>query len=250
MPRPPGDADDRVLLDRMTVECIVGILPHERRRPQPLEVAVEVGFARRPGAFGRSLQESLDYDRLEGMLRFVLVHGRFLLIEEAAEALAATALAASPRLPERCRVTVHKPRALAGRAVPGVGIERLAGERVPVVEPHHDGAIETLHDGPSCRVLCVRIPSGGAIPAHRHDAAAEAELALDHGLHLDGRALDAGIGHAWPAGFAHAYRNTSPTECRLLRVVRKGEPTDAGPGAAPAAGDDPAPCATRVFGPA
>lgn len=233
----------------MPVECIVGIHPHERRAPQPLEVAVEVGFARRPGAFGRSLGESLDYDRLEGMLRFVLLHGRFLLIEEAAEALAATTLAASPHPPDRCRVTVHKPRALAGRAVPGVGIERWADERVPAVAPLHDGTIETLHDGPSCRVLCVRIPPGGAIPAHRHDAATEAELALDHGLHLNGRPLEAGIGHAWPAGFVHAYRNASAAECRLLRVVRPGEePADARPAAGSAPGDDPSPHAARVFG--
>lgn len=232
----------------MHVECIVGIHPQERLEPQPLEVAVEVGFARRPRAFGRSLGESLDYDRLEGMLRFVLLHGRFLLIEEAAEALAATALAAAPRPPDRCRITVRKPRALAGRAVPGVAIERLPGDRAPTVAPHHDGTVETLHDGPSCRVLCVRIPSGGAIPAQRHDAATEAELALDHGFELDGQPLAAGIGHAWPAGLARAYRNASSGECRLLRVVRPAEPADGRPGHAPAQGDDPATHAARFFG--
>lgn len=226
----------------MHVECIVGIHPQERLEPQPLEVAVEVGFARRPGAFGRALGESLDYDRLEGMLRFVLLYGRFLLIEEAAEALAATALAAAPRPPDRCRITVRKPRALAGRAVPGVAIERWAGERAAAVQPHHDGTIETLHDGSSCRVLCVRIPSGGAIPAHRHDAATEADLALDHGLELDGRPLAAGIGHAWPGGSVHAYHNMSPAECRLLRVVRFAEPADGRTGGARAQS------ATRFFG--
>lgn len=225
----------------MQVECIVGIHPHERLEPQPLEVAAEVGFARRPGAFGRALDESLDYDRLEGMLRFVLLHGRFLLIEEAAEALATAALAAAPRPPDRCRITVRKPRALAGRAVPGVAIERVPGERAPVVEPHHDGAIETLHDGPSCRVLSVRIPPGGSIPAHRHDAGTEADLALDQGLELDGQPLGAGIGHAWPGGFVRSYRNASSRECRLLRVVRPAEPADARPGAAP-------PPAARFFG--
>ena len=241
MPRPPADADDRVLLEGMRLECIVGIHPQERLEPQPLEIDAEVGFARRPGAFGRALEESLDYDRLEGMLRFVLLHGRFLLIEEAAEALAATALAAAPRPPVRCRITVRKPRALAGRAVPGVAIERLPGDRAPAVAPHHDGTVETLHDGPSCRVLCVRIPSGGAIPAQRHRAATAAELALDHGLELDGRPLAAGIGHAWRAGSAPACRNVSPADCRLLCVVSTAETAAARPGAAP-------PPAARFFG--
>jgi len=243
-----GETSDLVLLEGLRVECIVGIHPEERHRPQPLEADVAVGLARRPGGFGRSLADSLDYDLLEGMLRFVLLHGRFLLVEEAAEALAATALAAPARRPDHCRVALRKPLALAGRAVPAVVIERAADELSPVVGRRGKIVVEILHAGPSCRVERVRMPSGAAIPPHLHAADTEAELALHEGLELNGRPLAAGIGHAWPAGFVHAYRNGSPGECHLLRVVRPGPAPEETPVAEIVPHDDPRTLAVRRFG--
>jgi dihydroneopterin aldolase len=230
------------------VECIVGIHAHERVAVQPLECDIEVGFERRPGGFGASLEASCDYSRLEGMVRFVLGHGEFLLLEEAAEALCATALFPHDAQPAFCRVELRKPLALGGRTVPAIRIQRSTDECIPAIETNHFGTVDLLHEGPTCGIYMLRIPAGGAIPPHIHTWLFEAELVWDDGLELNGAAVPAGMGHVWPQDTVHGYINRTEREAKILCINRpRFDPSDEIL-VTNQTGGDPTACATRYFG--
>ena len=61
---------DIIALQDLRVTCLVGIHPHERITPQPLVVQLKLYFERKPGHFGRTLAESLDYGFVCGTWRF------------------------------------------------------------------------------------------------------------------------------------------------------------------------------------
>lgn len=241
---------DTVHVEGIAVECIVGIHGFERTAPQPLICDITVGFARRPGRFGASLGESIDYARLEGAVRFVLEHGHFFLLEDAAEALCATVLAPQAFQPARCSVTLRKPRALGGRCIPGVTLERHASECTPEKEHNHFGTVDVLHEGPACGVYVLRIPAGGSIPPHVHRTMAEAELVLGEGLLLNNVEVAAGWAHVWPAEVLHTYTNGHTEESTILCINRpRFDPLDeilveVNEDALP----DPAPFGKRYFG--
>jgi dihydroneopterin aldolase len=242
------EAFDFVSLRGITVECIVGIHAHERVAVQPLECDIEVGFERRPGGFGASLDASVDYARLEGMVRFVLGHGEFLLLEEAAEALCSTALYPHEAQPALCRVELRKPLALGGRTVPAIRIQRTADECIPAIETNHFGTVDLLHEGPTCGVYLLRIPAGGAIPPHVHAWLFEAELVWDEGLELNGIPVQAGMGHVWPQDVVHGYLNRTGKEGRILCINRpRFDPSDELL-VSDRVGEDAAAHATRYFG--
>lgn len=211
---------DRVHLAGIEVSCIVGIHSFERVTPQPLVCELEVGFERRPGRFGASLEGSIDYARLEGLVRFVLEHGHFWLLEDAVEALCATVLAPRTGRPAYCGVRLTKPQALGGRCVPAVSIERWAADFSPELEHNHFGTVDILHEGPACGVYVLHIPPGGSIPAHVHTTLFEAELVLDPGLLLNRRAVAAGEAHVWPAQVVHGYTNPTHTDATILCINR------------------------------
>ncbi|MBL6865961.1 MAG: dihydroneopterin aldolase, partial [Flavobacteriales bacterium] len=68
---------DTIGLASMQLECVVGIHAHERMAPQPLHVALELHFDRRPNAFGTSLADSVDYSVVAGEVAFILHVGKF-----------------------------------------------------------------------------------------------------------------------------------------------------------------------------
>jgi len=211
---------DRVHLTGIEVQCIVGIHAFERTAAQPLVCDLEVGFERRPGRFGTRLEDSIDYARLEGTVRFVLEHGHFWLLEDAVEALCATVLAPRAARPVQCSVRLTKPLALGGRCIPGVSIERWAEDFAPELEHNHFGTVDVLHEGPACGVYVLHIPPGGGIPAHVHARLFEAELVLDEGLLLNRRPVAAGVAHVWPANVVHAYKNPGAAEATILCINR------------------------------
>jgi len=70
----------RVTLEELHVECIVGILPHERTTPQRLTVKCVVDYDYREGLF-------VDYALLAHRIETLLIDRQFGLLEEAIAAL-------------------------------------------------------------------------------------------------------------------------------------------------------------------
>lgn len=112
-----------VALRGVRVWLRVGVRAEERRRPQPVEVEVEL-YRRAPRDRRGGLAACLDYDRLHRHLTEdwpARPHTE--LLEELAEDLVAFCLA-DPRV-EACRVVVRKPEIYAGRGVPEVILYRV-----------------------------------------------------------------------------------------------------------------------------
>ncbi len=118
----PVSTPDRVSIEGLRVDCIVGIRPHERVRPQPLEIsaALNVHLAR-AGQSG-DLADTVDYSDLARTLRRIAVEGRFGLLETMGERMC-TVLLATPGV-ERVRLTLRKPCAIPHAAAAVVELER------------------------------------------------------------------------------------------------------------------------------
>ena len=245
---------DVLRLQNLVVDCIVGLYPTERLRPQPLTVDVALHLDTRRAGTGAGLSGTVDYARLAGELTFLLTSCQFLLIETAAEALCRYVLAPptedAPRASiEAVTLKLGKPEALAdiggaGRAGvsavseaggptivsvarPSLEVHRTAGEMRYTVEDKPFGQVDVIHETRACGIYRLRIRPGGTIPAHAHHHTDEAEMVLGPGLLLQGRPVAAGTAHRWPRNVSHRYDNPSAIAQTVLCVDRPAfDPAD------------------------
>jgi FolB domain-containing protein len=125
---------DTLRVTGIAVDCILGELPVERTKAQRIVVDIEIAFDATPAALSADLARTIDYARLEKELRFILTESHFRLVESAALALAQwlllPPLGTEPSA-TKARVTLAKPAALPGGAIPSVVVERtVAGSTV------------------------------------------------------------------------------------------------------------------------
>jgi dihydroneopterin aldolase len=116
---------DWIRIRGLEVDCVVGVYPHERGTPQRLRLTTELCLDTEPAGRSERMRDSVDYAALSAQLAFLLRSCRFGLLETAAHALCRYLLA--PPAPgerraqlARVRVTLEKPTALGGRAVPSL----------------------------------------------------------------------------------------------------------------------------------
>jgi dihydroneopterin aldolase len=223
---------DRLSLRGMRFDCIVGLFGHERNMPQPVELDVTLHFDTRPAARQGRLHHTVDYSRILGELRFIMVAARFKLLESAAEAVAAWLLmppSADVQRPQVDRVDVRltKLLALSGAAVPMVEIQRDVSDYQFVTETKHFGYVDIVFETKECGVYRERIYPKTVLPTHVHQHLDESELVLGDGFLLQGEPVSAGMAHTWPRGFPHRYENTTAIEQSFLCIDRPAFiPTD------------------------
>lgn len=216
---------DRLALRGMHFDCIIGLFDSERATPQPVELDVVMHFDIRRAAHEGAIAHTIDYGRVLGELRFILVAARFLLLESAAEAIAAWLLmppsldVPRPQV-EEVQVRLAKPRALGGRAVPEIMIHRRRSDFPPNLEVKQFGFVDIVFESPECGVYRERISPRSILPTHIHRHLDEQELALGGGLLLQGAPVAAGVAHEWPRGHAHRWENPSDVEQSFLCVDR------------------------------
>lgn len=160
---------DVLRLTGLTVDCVVGAYPAERHRPQPLELALALHLDLEPAARAERLSATVDYAVIAESAAFLLRAGRFRLLETAALALLRLLLVPpAPGEPRpgvlRASVTIAKPRALPGAAVPSVRLERAAGEVAPRRSGGPDAPIDVLHDGEETRATRLAVRAGAPVP--------------------------------------------------------------------------------------
>ena len=223
---------DKLSLRGMRFDCIVGLFDFERNTPQPVELDVSLYFDTRAAAHHDKLNDTVDYSRLLGELRFVLTAGRFRLIESAAEAVAAWILmppstdVPRPQVQE-VDVRLSKLVALSGKAVPTLEIHRTRDDFPLRTETKHFGFVDIVFETKECGVYRERIHPRTVLPTHVHQHLDESELVLGSGLLLQGQPVAAGLAHSWPKGFAHRYENITDTEQSFLCIDRPAFiPTD------------------------
>lgn len=106
---------DEICVHGLTLQCIVGIHPHERVTEQPLRLDLTLGLDTREAARTGKISRTIHYGDVAEQVAALLRFRRYRLLEAAAEEVAWMLLSIYPRL-ERVKLRVQKPRALDGLA--------------------------------------------------------------------------------------------------------------------------------------
>src|SRR5688572_13662413 len=126
----PGDPLDWIYLSKVSLSfpCVLGVHEWERREAQTLELELAMNLDLDRAAAG-DLGRSVDYSAVLDQVQFIAQHGRWLLLESMAAAMARLVLAppaaGEPRAQVRgVLVRLRKPDVLRGRAIPAIEIRR------------------------------------------------------------------------------------------------------------------------------
>jgi dihydroneopterin aldolase len=109
---------DRLHVQGLELECIVGVRPPERKRPQRVRLDVTLGLNLAPAGRSGRIAHTVDYARVADEIQILLRFREYRLIEMATEELGAMLFAAHPAL-DAVEIRLEKPEALRGRAAAG-----------------------------------------------------------------------------------------------------------------------------------
>jgi dihydroneopterin aldolase len=121
----PGPTCDRVFIEGLQIEALIGIYDWERRVRQPLVFDLEMAFDNRVPAASDDIADTLDYKAVSNRIRDIVSESGFGLVETLAECVARAVLAEFPV--SHLRLRLSKPGAVRGARAVGVIIERSAG---------------------------------------------------------------------------------------------------------------------------
>lgn len=242
-----------IRLRSLQVQCVVGVHPHERHRPQTVLLDVDLWVDTHAAAETDHLSSTVDYDFLSQQLCFLLQHGKFQLLETAAHALCAYLIApplqstvpirsatepimgAQPAcIPSTrinaARVTLAKPHALRAShpgAIPSVRVQRQAtGQPLPS-ETKPFGSVEIVFENARVGIYRLNIAPGRTIPLHIHKRMRESEMVLTSGLLCQHQPVAQGVIFQWGAEQPHVYHNPSAyTQTVLCIDMPKFDPED------------------------
>jgi len=214
---------DVLRIEKLMVDCVVGVYPHERNASQPLRVDVEMRLSTEGSAVKESLRSTVDYAATASQLVFLLRSCRFRLLETAAHVLARYILA--PPAPgerrsqvESAVIRLTKPGALRGFAVPSLEIERDASWCSFEVEDKPFGTVDIIYETNGAGIYRLNVAPGKRIPLHIHEEMRESEMVLGEGLLCQGELSPPGTVHRWPRGAAHTYENPTDRHQTILCV--------------------------------
>jgi dihydroneopterin aldolase len=113
---------DRVFIENLSVETVIGIFDWEREIRQVVSLDLEMEFDIRNAAISDSIEDALDYKAVSKRLIRFVEHSEFQLVEALAEQCASIIL---EEFPVDCvKLKLSKPGAVRGSSAVGVIIER------------------------------------------------------------------------------------------------------------------------------
>ena len=115
---------DRVFIENLMVETIIGIYDWEREIRQAVSLDLEMDFDIRKAAASDAIEDTLDYKAVSKRLIPFIEKSQFQLVESLAEQCAAIVLDEFPV--SRLKLKLSKPGAVRGSSAVGVMIERRA----------------------------------------------------------------------------------------------------------------------------
>lgn len=116
---------DKIFVNNLKVECIIGILPYEREHSQPLLVSVELETSLEDAGRTGSLEKSINYALLSERVKSYIVNRKAGLLEELAVELCD--LIEKEFKPESVKIRLNKPEAVADAQSVGIEIFRKFG---------------------------------------------------------------------------------------------------------------------------
>ena len=120
---------DKVLIEGLEVEALIGIHPWERRRRQPLRLDLALAFDNRRPAASDAIADTLDYQAVADRLGAFVSSSSYQLVEALAEECAQLVL--REFAVDWLRIAVRKPAALHAADAVGVVIERTQADLRP-----------------------------------------------------------------------------------------------------------------------
>jgi 7,8-dihydroneopterin aldolase/epimerase/oxygenase len=113
---------DKIFLEGLKVEAVIGIWEWERRVRQTVSLDLEMAVDARKAAASDDIEQALDYKRIAKHLIQVVEASRFKLVETLAETLARIVVTEFDVA--WVRLSVSKPGAIEGSRNVGIVVER------------------------------------------------------------------------------------------------------------------------------
>lgn len=110
-------------LKQIRIECIVGVYPHERDHPQPIELDLELDYDFEAAAASDAIDDAVDYAGIIDDVTALIQREKFQLIETMAER-ATRLLLAEHAAVRSVRLEIRKPNALPAAACSFVRVVR------------------------------------------------------------------------------------------------------------------------------
>ena len=110
-------------LKQLEIECIVGVYEHERAKPQPIALDIELEYDFTSPARSDALGDAIDYDHVATTVTELVQQRGFRLLETMAEEIAQTLFADLKQL-DTLRLEIRKPQAVPAAACSFVRISR------------------------------------------------------------------------------------------------------------------------------
>lgn len=116
---------DKVFIEALEIECVIGIYDWERKIRQPVVLDIEMDFDNRKPAASDDIADTLDYKAVSKRLIQFVSESSFGLVERLAEHCCAIVL--DEFAVSRVKLKLSKPGAVRGAKAVGVIIERTRG---------------------------------------------------------------------------------------------------------------------------
>ena len=114
-----------VFVRDLTIEAVIGVHRHEKVKPQPLLINIDLTAREGTAPLDDKLAHVVDYEAVVEGVRTLIAEGHMKLVETLAERIAAFCLGDERVL--AVRVRIEKLAAIAGVRSVGVEIERTRG---------------------------------------------------------------------------------------------------------------------------
>ena len=207
---------DKIRIRGLRVDCVIGVLPEERTREQPVILDVELTLDVSSAAYTGRIDRTVDYDRAAQEIDALLRFRRYQLLEMAAEELCAMLIGVHPSI-EHVVLEIQKPRALLGRAASvGVEVSRGRADFPSARDKPEFGEVEIIHESSAAGLYLLHIDPGKRIPTHYHAVMRELEWLVAGEVERDGRRLGGFSPVAWPQGQRHTYVNVGTGRATLF----------------------------------
>lgn len=112
-----------VLIDRLELDCIIGILPTERVHTQPLYIDVEMDCDFSAAAISEHISDAVDYAEISTLLGKLIREKAYQLVETLVSEACDLILQTAPRV-MRVAVTARKPNAVGNADAVGARMEK------------------------------------------------------------------------------------------------------------------------------
>lgn len=113
---------DIISINKLEIECIIGVLPEERNKAQPIFISIDI-FTKFSDAVDKDdLNKTIDYNQVAIRAKEIAISGKFHLIETLSEHIAKMILSHPKTF--KTKITLYKPKAILNAHNASVTIER------------------------------------------------------------------------------------------------------------------------------